>query len=60
MKFFLLVIAAAFHLHASEISMEMVGGGYVFRVAKTTAPNGTIVVTVDQPDAVPMLLACLN
>ena len=60
MKFLLLVIAASSHLHASEISMEMVGGGYVFIVAKTTPPNGTIVVTVDQPDAVPMLGSLVN
>ncbi len=52
MKFFLLILTAAAHLHASEIRMEMVGGGYVFKVDKA---SGTIVVTVDQPDAVPML-----
>ncbi len=60
MKFILLVIAAAIHLHASEIRMEMVGGGYVFRVAKAVHPSGTIVVTVDQPDAVAMLGSLVN
>ncbi len=52
MKSLLSVIAAAAHLHASEIRMEMVGGGYVFKVDKA---SGSIVVAVDQPDAVPML-----
>ena len=54
MKIFLLGIAVAVTLHASEIRMEKAGGGYFFRIADAMGSDD-FTVSVDLPDTPSML-----
>ena len=54
MKIFLLAIAVAVTLRASEIRMEKAGGGYFFRITDATGSED-FTVSVDLPEAPTML-----